>query len=424
MAENYVNFLAGNPLNRLSWLRSKTKFLEDIIESNKTQWIVFKNGYPLATTSAEGQVKGLASIGTSPLVNFLGPKPFFGQGQTEGQSGPEYKLLEGARIRGRRLVFLGVHEPEGSAALPSHEFINPENGSDIQGQPWFSIDIGDAPEDELERFLESVPVAAGEKATFVEPRGAHGSFSPLHASIFAEARSMVDWNNRNKFCPACGSPNFAMWAGWKLTCSTLLPWADNGSKAPCPSGTGLQNFAHPRTDPVVIMAVLDQTGEKILLGRNKRFPNGFVSCLAGFLEPGETIEEAVQREIWEEAGIRVSDPYPANLMLGCYATADASQTIRLDLDNELAEARFYTKDEVRAVLAHRDGAVLRRNEYKRLEEVESGKALAPEGEPASTVSALDRPSFRVPPISAVAGVLITEWVNGRITNVAIKSSNL
>lgn len=79
---------------------------------------------------------------------------------------------------------------------------------------------------------------------------------------------------------------------------------------------------------------------------------------------------------------------------------------------------------MRAVLAHRDGAVLRRNEYKRLEEVESGKALAPEGEPASTVSALDRPSFRVPPISAVAGVLITEWVNGRITNVAIKSSNL
>lgn len=91
----------------------------------------------------------------------------------------------------------------------------------------------------------------------------------------------------------------------------------------------------------------------------------------------------------------------------------------------LPEARFYTKAEVRAVLAHRDGAVIRRNEYKRLDEAESGKALAPEGEPASSsVATSDRPGFRVPPISAVAGVLITEWVNGKITNVAVKSSNL
>lgn len=92
-----------------------------------------------------------------------------------------------------------------------------------------------------------------------------------------------------QFCPTCGSPSYSVWAGWKLSCMSLLPWADNTGKGPCPSrfaaqfnvldcllqteSRGVQNFSHPRTDPVVIMVVMDESGEKILLGRNvQRLP--------------------------------------------------------------------------------------------------------------------------------------------------------
>ena len=71
-----------------------------------------------------------------------------------------------------------------------------------------------------------------------------------------------------QFCPSCGEPVYSSWAGWKLTCSSLLPWAENAGKKPCPTATGLHNFSHPRTDPVVIMSVIDETGTKVLLGRN------------------------------------------------------------------------------------------------------------------------------------------------------------
>lgn len=117
---------------------------------------------------------------------------------------------------------------------------------------------------------------------------------------------------------------------------------------------------------MVITAVIDETGDRILLGRNvsddepssvqwadrrwlqRKFPNGFFSTLAGLIEPAESFEDAVKREIWEESGVRVHDvkyhssqpwPYPANLMVGCYAFADSSQTIRTDLDNELSGGR-------------------------------------------------------------------------------------
>jgi NAD+ diphosphatase len=93
------------------------------------------------------------------------------------------------------------------------------------------------------------------------------------------------------------------------------------------------------------MLVMNEARDKVILGRNKRFPPKFYSALAGFVEPGETYEDAVRREMWEEAGVKVWNvqyhsgqpwPFPANLMLGFYATADSSKPIRTDLDNELA----------------------------------------------------------------------------------------
>jgi len=109
-----------------------------------------------------------------------------------------------------------------------------------------------------------------------------------------------------------------VWAGSKRTCppSDLAEQESSEKRPPCISAKGIHNFSYPRTgeielvvssdlDPVIIVAVLSKDGSKVLMGRQKRFPPGFYSCLAGFLEPGESLEEAVRREVWEESGVKL-----------------------------------------------------------------------------------------------------------------------
>lgn len=124
------------------------------------------------------------------------------------------------------------------------------------------------------------------------------------AAIAGEGRALVDWNKRNLFCPACSRPTRSVWAGWKRACiSGEVGEAGLDTVPVCISKRGVHNFNYPRTDPVVIMAVLSPDRESILLGRQKAWPKKFYSCLAGFIESGETLEEAVRREVYEEAGI-------------------------------------------------------------------------------------------------------------------------
>ena len=154
---------------------------------------------------------------------------------------------------------------------------------------------------------------------------------------FADLRTVIDWHHRHGFCANCGQPTVAADAGYKRVCE----------------GCNTEHF--PRTDPVVIMLALN--GDTCLLGRGAKWPTGFYSALAGFIEPGETIEEAVARELKEEAGISVDQvgfhstqpwPYPSSLMIGCYARATTTE-ITLDT-NELSDARWFTKDQVQAAM--------------------------------------------------------------------------
>jgi NAD+ diphosphatase len=162
--------------------------------------------------------------------------------------------------------------------------------------------------------------------------------------ILAMAKSLLDWHRRHRFCSACGAPSAPTQAGFRRDCTAC----------------GTQHF--PRTDPVVIMLISD--GERCLLGRQSRFLPGMYSCLAGFLEPGETVEDAVRRETFEEAGVRVGAvryvasqpwPFPANLMIGCRAEA-LGEEIVVDR-SELEDARWFGRDEVAAMLdgRHPDG---------------------------------------------------------------------
>lgn len=149
-------------------------------------------------------------------------------------------------------------------------------------------------------------------------------------------------------------------AGSKLTC----PATDNGvAKGECPTRGVISNLHFPRTDTSIISAVINYAGDKILLGRGKRFPEGFYSCLAGFLEPAETIEDCVRREIWEESGVTVGRvvmhssqpwPFPANIMIGCVAQVtdpgEKAHAIHFGHDPELADAKWFSFQEIKECL--------------------------------------------------------------------------
>lgn len=162
------------------------------------------------------------------------------------------------------------------------------------------------------------------------------------AATYAAARAVLDWHARHGYCAVCGQPTTPFRAGW-------------GRR--CPSCT-TEHF--PRVDPVVIM-IAEHDG-RALLGRQPAFPPGRYSALAGFLEPGESIEEAVAREVAEEAGIAVTDvryvasqpwPFPSSLMIACIATATSD---RLAIDTtELEDAIWVPRAVVRAVLAGEPG---------------------------------------------------------------------
>src|SRR6266436_3922595 len=172
---------------------------------------------------------------------------------------------------------------------------------------------------------------------FRDARMAAQMVSIKDAAIISQAKSMIDWHRRHGFCPACGAPTRIVDAGYRRLC-------------------GKCNAEHfPRVDPVVIM--LATAGEACLVGRGKQFPPGMFSALAGFVEPGETIEEAVRRELMEEASVKVGEvtyyatqpwPFPSSLMIGCFAKAE-NRDVKAD-ETELAEVRWLERKVARELL--------------------------------------------------------------------------
>lgn len=188
---------------------------------------------------------------------------------------------------------------------------------------------------------------------------------PEEAQVAATARALLHWHATHGFCGACGAGTRATEAGWRRDCPAC----------------GAAHF--PRTDPVVIMLVT--RGERTLMGRSPGWPAGMHSCLAGFVEPGETVDAAVRREVREEAGVEVGAvrflqsqpwPFPASLMLGCHAEA-LSDEIRLD-PAELEGASWVSRERLARVMAGRDA------------------------------------EMRAPRGGAIASVLLAAWLAGRL----------
>jgi NAD+ diphosphatase len=178
------------------------------------------------------------------------------------------------------------------------------------------------------------------KITDLRSIAVQGLVDAAHLPPLAEAKAMLGWHARHRFCPNCGTPTRIVQGGWRRDCPNCH----------------VEHF--PRTDPVVIMLVI--AGERCVLGRSPRFAATMWSCLAGFCEPGETIEEAVRREVLEEVGIVAGRvryfasqpwPFPMSLMIGCHAEA-TSDTIVIDR-SEIEDARWFDRKELAAMLMQR-----------------------------------------------------------------------
>jgi NAD+ diphosphatase len=175
----------------------------------------------------------------------------------------------------------------------------------------------------------------GGRGEFVELRSVSSSLSREISGMLAYGKAITYWHSRHRFCGICGAPTEMREAGHLRVCQN--------------QDCGASHF--PRTDPAVIMLV--SSGDKVVLGRKAEWVQGMYSTLAGFVEPGESLEEAVSREVEEEVGIKIANiryhssqpwPFPASLMLGFYADA-LSEDITPNLD-ELEDARWFTRDEL------------------------------------------------------------------------------
>ena len=300
---------AGNPLDRVSERRRDAGWISSLLDQPSTRLIPLRDLKP----------------------------PIHNSGETTLDWQPVAPWRE-AIAAGATLVLLGIAQGRAHFALDA-------TGTDLPPDPTIeNIDV---------RTL--APLIAG-----------------TEAAILAEARSIVDWHARHRFCAQCGTPSNVAAGGWTRRCPNCK--------------------AHhfPRVDPVVIMLAV--RGERALLGRGHRRPGARFSCLAGFMEPGETLEDAVRREVCEESGIRCGRvrylasqpwPFPSTLMMGFLAEG-LTEEITVDPE-ELVEARWFHRDEIRDMVA---------------------RAATGDPDPAATVPSLPGPV-------AIAHQICRRWATGR-----------
>jgi NAD+ diphosphatase len=265
---------AGNPLDRVSQRRQDAGWVASLLEDPATRVLPLHGLKPPVCHSSAASLDWQSVAPWRPLID-----------------------------SGNTLILLGIRD----------------------GRAFFALDAG------------STEVLGDNGSVLMDARTAAPMIDGSEAAILAEARSLIDWHDRHRFCARCGTPSVVASGGWVRHCPECK--------------------AHhfPRVDPVVIMLAV--RGERCLLGRGHRRPGARFSCLAGFMEPGETPEEAVRREVSEESGIRVGRvrylasqpwPFPSSLMMGFLGEA-LTEEITIDPE-ELAEVRWFERDEVRAMV--------------------------------------------------------------------------
>ena len=272
-----------------------------------------------------------------------------------------------ARSPGARLVLLGTEGPlfEGPEEAPRLARMPLGGGIEAVAAGAPVVFLGRDGDEGIWAASAVEGTPPGEGRRWAELRSVMAGLSPRDAELAATAKAVLGWHASHGFCAACGARSGPAQAGWRRDCPAC----------------GTQHF--PRTDPVVIMLVT--RGNRVLLGRSPGWPPGMMSLLAGFLEPGETVEAGVRREVWEEAGVRVGRvgylasqpwPWPMSLMLGCRGEA-LSEEIVVD-PKELETAMWVSRERLLGVFMGED------------------------------------PEIRPPRTGAIAGFLLREWLADRL----------
>jgi NAD+ diphosphatase len=203
-------------------------------------------------------------------------------------------------------------------------------GTGGEGEAWFAADLSSKGREAIAQMIGC--------ATLLPLRRVGAIMPPGHAGALAYAHGIIHWHRRHRFCGVCGSVTESREGGHVRVCAS----------ATC----GAEHF--PRTDPAVIMLVSRRDHKACLLARQARWPRGMYSTLAGFVEPGESLEEAVTREVREEAGLAVTNvryrgsqpwPFPSSIMLGFHAEAETDAPIRFD-PGELQDAQWFTRIDI------------------------------------------------------------------------------
>lgn len=248
---------------------------------------------------------------------------------------PAIALVAGGGAR----LFLAAAGSPLAEADPDPIFLGRSHGA-----PRFAADAASLDGTALEAALAAGAGGAGAEVKFIDIRSIGPNLTPSEAGMVAAARSLTEWRRTHLFCARCGAPTVQAQGGWRRDCPAC----------------GAKHF--PRTDPVVIMLVTrppsEGREEEVLIGRQPGWPEGMHSLLAGYIEPGETVEAAVRRETREEAGVIVGRvrylasqpwPFPSTLMIGCWAEA---RSFELEVDaHELETAFWISRSEMRRALA-------------------------------------------------------------------------
>ncbi|MCP4817715.1 MAG: NAD(+) diphosphatase [Shimia sp.] len=285
----------GSGLNRAAELRGDQEKIDSFLESPKTRALALWRGKPLCVGTTHRELALL------PIGHVL---------FSETQVPP---------------VFLGLDEAQQALFAFDVSAYEPEDQDAARLGQLF---------DSSEQTHPSLP----DDHAFCELRAIMTHFSPRGAELAATAKAIYGWHRSHRYCAACGSESRMVQSGWQRDCPAC-------------------NTSHfPRTDPVVIMLITH--GNRVLMGRSPGWPEGMYSLLAGFVEPGETLEAAVRREVFEEAGITVGAvsylssqpwPYPSSLMFGCAGDA-LDDVISID-KNEIEEALWVSREEMMQAFA-------------------------------------------------------------------------
>lgn len=378
----------------MSFLRSDHLFLSAALKHPSTSFLLLNNLAPLAKDPTK-----LEYTTYEDIRSFIGNDPY---------AKSEAELIAGynSTVLTPQLLFLGLDEQNKDSF----------QWSIYRGSPFFAVDV--TPKGSIEDTAKKlIGQMEARGLQFVQGR-LHMTLPASEAAIYAQARSLLDWNARNPFCATCGQPTLSINGGMKRTCPpkdlAALPTAIGSTvstprsidRPDCATRKGISNLSFPRTDPTIIVAVISADARRVLVGRQKRWPPNWYSTLAGFVEPAESAEDAVRREVWEESGVILGRvvlhstqawPYPASLMLGAVAQAiPGGEEIMLKHDPELEDAKWVSFDEVREALRV-STFTLEEAARKKDDDAKEGKATT---------------QLRLPPSTAIANQLLSAVVGG------------